>query len=159
MNNITTALDKTLKLVAILALVTMIILVFFNAVLRYFFDSGIAWSEEFARICFVYMIFLGIILVAKERGHLTVDIVMATLPARYQMFFLFFADILVLVALSFLAYGAYQLMLLTYTQQMPATGISSAFLYFAAIISSVFYFLIVFTNLWNHISLAVKGGK
>ncbi|AGQ25958.1 TPA: TRAP transporter small permease [Mannheimia haemolytica] len=151
---ISTALDRTLKLLAIIALSTMIILVFFNAVLRYFFDSGIAWSEEFARICFVYMIFLGIILVAKERGHLTVDIVVSALPAKVQMYLLFFADILVLVALSFITYGAYQLMLLTYTQKMPATEISSAFLYFAAVISSISYFAIVFTNLWKHIRLA-----
>ncbi|MEG9482561.1 TRAP transporter small permease [Mannheimia bovis] len=151
---ISTALDRTLKTLAILALSTMIILVFFNAVLRYFFDSGIAWSEEFARICFVYMIFLGIILVAKERGHLTVDIVVSALPAKAQMYFLFFADILVLVALSFITYGAYQLMLLTYTQKMPATEISSAFLYLAAVVSAVSYFLIVFTNLWKQIRLA-----
>lgn len=157
--NLANALDKTLKFLSILALISMIILVFFNAVLRYFFDSGIAWSEEFARICFVYMIFLGIILVAKERGHLTVDIVISALPAKYQMFFLFFADILVLVAVSFVTYGAYQLMLLTYTQQMPATGISSAFLYLAAVISSISYFLIVFTNLWKHIKWALQGGK
>ncbi|MFK5238756.1 TRAP transporter small permease [Glaesserella parasuis] len=157
--NLSSALDKTLKFLSILALISMIILVFFNAVLRYFFDSGIAWSEEFARICFVYMIFLGIILVAKERGHLTVDIVISALPAKYQMFFLFFADILVLVAVSFVTYGAYQLMLLTYTQQMPATGISSAFLYLAAVISSISYFLIVFTNLWKHIKWALQGGK
>ncbi len=63
------------------------------------------------------MIFLGIILVAKERGHLTVDIVVSALPAKVQMYLLFFADILVLVALSFITYGAYQLMLLTYTQK------------------------------------------
>ncbi|MCT8823762.1 TRAP transporter small permease [Glaesserella parasuis] len=157
--NLSNSLDKTLKLLSILALISMIILVFFNAVLRYFFDSGIAWSEEFARICFVYMIFLGIILVAKERGHLTVDIVISALPAKYQMFFLFFADILVLIAVSFVTYGAYQLMLLTYTQQMPATGISSAFLYLAAVISSISYFLIVFTNLWKHIKWALQGGK
>lgn len=157
--NLSNSLDKTLKFLSILALISMIILVFFNAVLRYFFDSGIAWSEEFARICFVYMIFLGIILVAKERGHLTVDIVISALPAKYQMFFLFFADILVLIAVSFVTYGAYQLMLLTYTQQMPATGISSAFLYLAAVISSISYFLIVFTNLWKHIKWALQGGK
>lgn len=157
--NLSNSLDKTLKFLSILALISMIILVFFNAVLRYFFDSGIAWSEEFARICFVYMIFLGIILVAKERGHLTVDIVISALPAKYQMFFLFFADILVLIAVSFITYGAYQLMLLTYTQQMPATGISSAFLYLAAVISSISYFLIVFTNLWKHIKWALQGGK
>lgn len=157
--NISKALDNTLKLLSILALVSMITLVFFNALLRYFFDSGIAWSEEFARICFVYMIFLGIILVAKERGHLTVDIVISALPAHYQMYALFLADILILVATSFIAIGAYQLMLLTYTQQMPATGISSAFLYLAAVISAVSYFLVVFTNLWRHIQWALQGGK
>ncbi|MCK3655061.1 C4-dicarboxylate ABC transporter permease [Pasteurellaceae bacterium Macca] len=151
-----TFLDKTLKILAILSLISMIILVFFNALLRYFFDSGIAWSEEFARICFVYMIFLGIIIVAKDRGHLTVDIVITALPAKYQMFFLFFADILVLISMVFITYGAYQLILLTYDQKMPATGISSAFIYLAAIISSISYFLIVFINLWKHLKLAIK---
>lgn len=153
------ALENTLKILSILALCSMILLVFFNAILRYFFDSGIAWSEEFARICFVYMIFLGIVLVAKERGHLTVDIVVSTLPAGYQVFFLFLADILVLISLCLITYGAYQLMLLTYSQKMPATEISSSFLYLAAVISSVSYFLIVFTNLCKHIKWAIQGGK
>ncbi|MDY4281436.1 MAG: TRAP transporter small permease [[Pasteurella] mairii] len=156
---ISNTLEKTLKTVSILALCSMILLVFFNAILRYFFDSGIAWSEEFARICFVYMIFLGIILVAKERGHLTVDIVVSTLPAGYQVFFLFLADILVLISLSLITYGAYQLMLLTYTQKMPATEISSSVLYFAAVISAISYFLIIFTNLVKHIKWASQGGK
>lgn len=153
------ALENTLKILSILALCSMILLVFFNAILRYFFDSGIAWSEEFARICFVYMIFLGIVLVAKERGHLTVDIVVSTLPAGYQVFFLFLADILVLISLCLITYGAYQLMLLTYSQKMPATEISSSFLYLAAVISSISYFLIVFTNLCKHIKWAIQGGK
>ena len=54
----------------------------FNSVLRYFFDSGIAFSEEFSRICFVYMIFFGIILVAKDKAHLTVDIIISALPEQ-----------------------------------------------------------------------------
>lgn len=156
---LSSALDNTLKILSIFSLISIIALVFFNALLRYFFNSGIAWSEELARVCFVYMIFLGIILVAKERGHLTVDIVVSYLPAEAQMFFLFFADILVLIALSFISYGAYQLMLLTFPQKMPATGISSAFLYLAALISSISYSLIVFTNLWKHLKLTFIRGK
>ncbi|WP_129582271.1 TRAP transporter small permease, partial [Rodentibacter caecimuris] len=73
-------LDKILEYISMLALIIMISLVFFNSLLRYFFDSGIAFSEEFSRICFVYMIFLGIILVAKDKAHLTVDIVTSSLP-------------------------------------------------------------------------------
>lgn len=157
--NYSNMLNKILKYLAILALLTMVSLVFFNAILRYFFDSGIAWSEEFARICFVYMIFLGIVMVAKERGHLTVDIIISALPAKYQLIALFIADILILIAISLVAVGAYQLMLLTYTQQMPATGISSAFLYLAAIISSLSYFFIVFFNLYKHLKLGFSSSK
>lgn len=152
-------LDKLLKYLAILALLIMVSLVFFNAILRYFFDSGIAWSEEFARICFVYMIFLGIVIVAKERGHLTVDIIISSLPAKYQLIALFISDILILIAISFVAIGAYNLMLLTYTQQMPATGISSAFLYLAAVISSTSYFMIILYNLYKHFKLGSSFSK
>ncbi|MFD0965651.1 TRAP transporter small permease [Seminibacterium arietis] len=150
-------LDKTLKFLSVLALIIMVTLVFFNALLRYFFDSGIAWSEEFARICFVYMIFLGIILVAKERGHLTVDVIVSALPAKLQMYIIFLADFLVLIGTAIISVGAYQLMLLTHTQQMPATEISSAFLYLAAVISSIYYFFIVFINLAKHIKWALQG--
>lgn len=147
--NISHILDKTLKILSILALVTMIFLVFFNAILRYFFDSGIAWSEEFARICFVYMIFLGIILVAKEKGHLTVDIITSYLPNKYKIIFDIISDILILVAVSFIAIGAYQLILLTYNQKMPATGISSAFLYLIALISSCLYFCLSLIDIFS----------
>ncbi|MDU8925582.1 TRAP transporter small permease [Pasteurellaceae bacterium LIM206] len=152
-------LDNTLKILAIIALISMISLVFFNALLRYFFDSGIAWSEEFARICFVYMIFLGIVLVAKEKGHLTVDILISALPTKFQLVCLFISDLLVLAAMSFITIGAYQLALLTFDQKMPATGIPSAFLYLAAIISALSYFGIVLVNLVKHIKYGLSKGE
>ncbi|MDO5055563.1 MAG: TRAP transporter small permease [Pasteurella oralis] len=141
--------DKTLKLLSIFALVSMISLVFFNALLRYFFDSGIAWSEEFARICFVYMIFLGIILVARDKGHLTVDILIANLPPKVKLIFSIFSNLLILVSMVFIAYGAVQLMELTYTQRMPATEISSAFLYLAAFVSAISYLGITLFELYK----------
>ncbi|MBF0750641.1 MULTISPECIES: TRAP transporter small permease [unclassified Pasteurella] len=136
-------LDKILEYISILALIIIISLVFFNSLLRYFFDSGIAFSEEFSRICFVYMIFLGIILVAKDKAHLTVDIITSSLPEKYKKIVSLISNLCVLVAMTFIAFGALQLMALTYTQKMPATGISSSFLYLAAVISSVSYFFII----------------
>lgn len=146
------SLDKTLKILSICALLVMVFLVFFNALLRYAFDSGIAWSEEFARVCFVYMIFFGIILVAKEKSHLTVDILISYLPETYKKIFRVIANILILVATLLLAYGAYQLMLLTYDQKMPATGITSSVLYLAAIIASITYFSITLFELYLDIT-------
>lgn len=141
--------DRTLKFLSISALVMMITLVFFNAVLRYFFDSGIAWSEEFARICFVYMIFLGIILVARDKGHLTVDILISNLPTKIRTIFSIVANLLIIVSMAFIAYGAILLMELTYTQRMPATEISSAFLYLAAFISAISYLCIMLLEIYK----------
>ncbi|MCQ9121182.1 C4-dicarboxylate ABC transporter permease [Rodentibacter pneumotropicus] len=140
-------LDKILEYISMLALIIMISLVFFNSLLRYFFDSGIAFSEEFSRICFVYMIFLGIILVAKDKAHLTVDIITSSLPEKYKKIVSLISNLCVLVSMIFIALGALQLMALTYTQKMPATGISSSFLYFAVVISSVSYFFIIIFSL------------
>ncbi|POY47362.1 TRAP transporter small permease, partial [Avibacterium paragallinarum] len=109
----------------------------------------IAWSEEFARICFVYMIFLGIIIVAKDKGHLTVDILISSLPEKFKFIFRIISDLFILLATSFLAVGAYQLMILTYTQKMPATGISSAFLYVIAVFSAVLYSIFIIRDLFN----------
>ncbi|MDO4626230.1 MAG: TRAP transporter small permease [Pasteurellaceae bacterium] len=137
---------KTLKSIlnfsSIVTLLVMILLVFFNAILRYFFHSGIAWSEEFARICFVYMIFLGIILVSQEKGHLTVDIIISSLPEQYKKIALIITNLLNIIASIFITYGAYQLMYLTSDQNMPATGIPSSILYIAAIISFLSYIII-----------------
>lgn len=137
---------KTLKSIlnfsSIVTLLVMILLVFFNAILRYFFHSGIAWSEEFARICFVYMIFLGIILVSQEKGHLTVDIIISSLPEQYKKIALIITNLLNIIASIFITYGASQLMYLTSDQNMPATGIPSSILYIAAIISFLSYIII-----------------
>lgn len=150
--------DRTLKFLSISALVMMIALVFFNAILRYFFDSGIAWSEEFARICFVYMIFLGIILVARDKGHLTVDILITNLPEKIKLIFSICTNLLILVSMAFIAYGAVLLMDLTYSQRMPATEISSAFLYLAAFVSSLSYLFIMLFEIYKSIKTSA-GGK
>ncbi|TCP96564.1 TRAP-type C4-dicarboxylate transport system permease small subunit [Cricetibacter osteomyelitidis] len=146
-------LDKTLKTISILALVCMISLVFFNAILRYFFHSGIAWSEEFARICFVYMIFFGIILVARDKGHLTVDIVTSNISIKFKKLFTIISDLLILFAMLLVSYGAAQLMELTYTQRMPATELSSALLYLASFVSSVTYFCMTLYDLYKNVSV------
>ncbi|MBS1156514.1 MAG: C4-dicarboxylate transporter permease, partial [Proteobacteria bacterium] len=57
-------------LIAILGL--MVVLVFGNVVLRYGFNSGITFSEEVSRFLFVWMVFLGSVLMLRDNGHLGV---------------------------------------------------------------------------------------
>lgn len=136
-------LDKTLQTLAGLCLLVMVILVFSNAVMRYALNTGLAFSEELARICFVYLIFFGIILVAKEHKHLTVDIITSKLSTNIQKILQIIADIIVLTTCIIMVIGASKLFMLTTTLKMPATGVPQAILYGAAIISFTCYALVI----------------
>lgn len=63
-------------------LVGMVLIVFVNTVLRYFFSSGITMSEELLRYFFVWLSFLSIIVVFKENGHLGVTVLTARLGPK-----------------------------------------------------------------------------
>src|SRR5690606_9777282 len=91
--------EGLLNLLIALSLAGMSVLVFLNVVLRYFFDSGITWSEEMSRFLFVWMVFLGAIAALKERMHLTVDVVIKWLPMGWKKFFAVISHSLVLYVL------------------------------------------------------------
>jgi TRAP-type C4-dicarboxylate transport system permease small subunit len=68
------------SLVALLA--GMVVMVFGNVVLRYLFNSGIDVSEELSRYFFVWLTFIGAVVVMRENGHLGVDSLVGALARR-----------------------------------------------------------------------------
>lgn len=149
---ISSYLYKTIQYLGIVCLLIMVGLVFSNAVLRYAFSMGIAFSEELSRICFVYLIFFGIVLVAKDRSHLTVDILITNLNSKIKKILRYITDIIVLIACIFMVIGASNLFTLTLDLSMPATGFSQSILYFACIFSFTIYAIILALDL-------LKGGN
>src|SRR5262245_19764529 len=76
---------RILKAAIALCLVTMVVLVFSNVVLRYVFKSGIATSEELSRWLLVWLTFLGAIVALREHAHLGVDSLVRALPPRGRL--------------------------------------------------------------------------
>ncbi|GAB6391174.1 MAG: TRAP transporter small permease [Treponematales bacterium] len=76
-------LDTVFKGIEILIaffLALMIILTFANVVLRYIFSKGFVQSEEIARLCFIYLVYLGSIEAMRDNRHLIIDSVISRLP-------------------------------------------------------------------------------
>ena len=63
----TRLLVRSLEWILIGILGFMVILVFGNVVLRYGFNSGIMFSEEVSRFLFVWMVFLGSVLMLRYK--------------------------------------------------------------------------------------------
>ena len=70
MKNFTEKLFNGIQLLLGTMLAVMIALVFLNVILRFFFNSGLVWSEEVSRYVFVYVIYIGAIVAMKENAHL-----------------------------------------------------------------------------------------
>ncbi len=125
--------EKIISAMAIAALFAMVFLVFINVSLRYLFNSGLAWSEEVARLCFVWVVFFGIILAAKEKSHLTVDIILDILPPKISLILSYIIRFITIFIMIALMIGGVKLMALTYYQSLPASGLSTAYLYLAGV--------------------------
>ncbi len=55
-------------------LTVMILLAFFQIVLRNFFSTGLAWSDALVRYLVVWVGFIGAAIAAGENRHLTIDV-------------------------------------------------------------------------------------
>ena len=123
----------------ILAMIVGVLVVFLtlSVVGRYVFDIGIAWSDELARMLFVWVVFLGFAVAVRHRGNIGVELLVDRLarPARRKL--ILFQDIVVLAFSLFFTWQAAVTMRFSLLQRLPALQITIAWLYAAVLIAGV----------------------
>lgn len=139
---------KMLKWLMVMCLVGMIILVFGNVILRYLFNSGITQSEEFSRWLFVWMIFIGSIVVLRENGHLGLEYIVNSFPKPIRIASLFLAHTLMLFGTWLIIEGTWIQTTVNLYTFAPATGFSLAFFYGVGLIFGVSTGLILLHRIW-----------
>ena len=103
-------LDHLEEWIISLMLLAMTALTFYQVVLRYVFDSGIALSEELSRLLFVWLIFLGAILASVQHAHIGFDGLVQKLPLGMRKALVLLTGVLMLAACAmFLIGGALSL--------------------------------------------------
>ena len=74
--------DRVVDWVAVAAFAGMFACVLGQVVFRYFLGAPLVWSDELARYLFVWASFLGWIIAARRRSHLSIDMLTTRLPAH-----------------------------------------------------------------------------
>ena len=133
----TKALVKGLEWLLMSILGFMVILVFGNVVLRYGFNSGIVFSEEVSRFLFVWMVFLGSVLMLRDNGHLGVHTVTKLLPLWGKKVCKLVSDVTVLTCCVLLTYGGWRIVKLNMTNIAPVSEIPLGVVYSACLVCSV----------------------
>ena len=106
---------------------SMIGMVFCNAMLRYIFKASFAPSEEWSRILFMYITFFGSIEGFYRGRHIAVDMLTGLLSGVTKKSVDIFAQLLALGALVLLAIGGVSLVMQTIDTKTVATGLNMAF--------------------------------
>lgn len=138
---------RAIEAILVLALFAMVCLVFGNVVLRYGFDSGILISEEISRVLFIWVTFLGGVLVMREGGHLGVDLVTTLLPQAGKRTCRIVSDVAIIACCVLLAVGSYVQTMLNIGNAAPISGLPTGWSYAAGLAAGVAIGAIAFADL------------
>ncbi len=130
-----------------LALAAMILMVFGNVVLRYAFDSGITVSEELSRFLFVWLTFLGAVIVMGRGGHLGFDMVARALPRAGRQACRILSDLLMLLCCGVFLRGGWAQTLLNLDNLAPVSGLPLGWAYAAAVVAGLGLGLVILADL------------
>lgn len=144
-------------LVALLA--GMVIMVFGNVMLRWFADSGLTFSEEMSRFFFVWLTFIGAVVVMRENAHLGVDALVRVLGPRGRFICMIISDLIVLGCCILFFWGTWRQAPLNYTNLAPVTGINMLWVFGVGFFTSIGIGLMVLARLIRALTLNLRPGE
>jgi len=124
-------INKYLKHIAVVSMSAMLLVIFLQVVFRYVFHHSLTFSEELARYLFVYVVFFGTAVVARENGHIVMGVLTQKLKGKVAKYTKIIAYVCTLLFVSILFYQGIRMMMLTSYQLSPALRISMSYVYFA----------------------------
>lgn len=130
-------------------LAIMSVMVFANVVLRYFFDSGIVFTEEVGRYIYVWLTFLGSIVALRQGTHLGMDSIVSRVPRPVQKGFFALSHVLMLGCCVLLWMGCWTQTVVNLDNFSPVSGIPVAFLYGSGLVTAVLMGITLLGNLWR----------
>ena len=126
-----TLLNKILKTVITFTMGAMLVLIFSQVVFRYVFHNSLAFSEELARYLFVWTVFLGIPVVQRMGGHMTVGVITERISGTPLKVLRIVASILTIIFMIIIFNNGWLMVQRTVFQTSPAMQIPMSYIYYA----------------------------
>nr|WP_285839874.1 TRAP transporter small permease [Alkalihalophilus marmarensis] len=113
--------------------VVMVVVIAAQVFMRHVMESSLSWSEELARYCFIWLVYLGISYGVKKQRHIKVDVALLLLKGKGKVLLAMFANLLFLAFAVFVIIYGYDIAerLLAFGQTSPALHIPMGLVYMA----------------------------
>ena len=129
--------------------VVMIAVTLAQVVFRYVIEAPLPWSEELARYCFVWIVFLGGAVGLSRGIHLGVDLFVNMLPEPLQRGLDALTSVLIAAFAVTVIYASFPVLNMNMLQRSPALGVQMSWIYVAIPISMGLIFLICAERLFR----------
>lgn len=129
--------EETLLVIFSSIMVSVITLQVF---MRHVMGSSLSWSEELARFCFIWLVYIGISYGVKKQRHIKVDVLLIILKGKQKLILNILANILFLGFAIFVIIYGYNIsqQLLGWGQTSPALKIPMGLVYLASPVGMAF---------------------
>ena len=147
------------KVTVIVISITMVLVTLAQVIFRYLIEDPLPWSEELARYCFVWIVFLGAAIGLSRGAHLGVDLLVNQFPERWQRGFAFLTNIMITCFAFAVIYASLPVIKMNMFQHSPALGVQMSLIYIAIPISMCLIALISIERILNLLRQSVSRGK
>lgn len=139
----------------------MVVVIFIQVFMRYVMQSSLSWSEELARYCFIWLIYIGISYGVKKQRHISVDAILLLFKERGKIIFSIIANLLFLVFAIFVVIYGYDISskLLAWGQKSPANQIPMGLVYLAAPLGMAITAIRIIQNLFAQVMALLGKGS
>ncbi|MGG3914976.1 TRAP transporter small permease [Rossellomorea vietnamensis] len=127
-------LDENLeKYILFFLTLVMVVVVFIQVFMRYVMENSLSWSEELARYCFIWLIYIGISYAVKHKRHISVDAALLLFKDKMKIVISIISNILFLIFCVYVVIYGYGIasQLLAFGQTTPALQIPTGVVYLA----------------------------
>jgi len=138
-SNLNARLSRWTMYLACVCLVGLLSAVVYGVVMRYVFNDAPAYVEQLALLLVISVAMFGAAAGVRDAGHIGMDSLVTTLPARVQFWCKVVVYLLsILFALALVA-GSAEMGLSTYDATIPTLGLSEAFRYLPVLLAGVLF--------------------
>lgn len=125
--------DHIEEVLLVVFTVIMVVVIAMQVFMRYVLSSSLSWSEELARYCFIWLVYIGISYGVKKQRHIKVDVALLLLKDKGKIILNICANLLFLFFALFVIYYGYDIAqrLLDFGQTSPALHIPIGLVYLA----------------------------
>ena len=126
-------LDKYFEnTIAVILLVVMTAAIFLQVVSRTF-DYSIAWTEELARYCFIWLVYIGISFAVAKNSHIKIEAIAMLIDEKEKKYLSLFSDFVFLAFSVVILFKSTQMVANLYYlgQTSPALGLPMWIVYLA----------------------------